>query len=445
MNPTSLHNSATGGRGRRLAFASAVSALALVGAVGLGFTHSGAQAQLKADFGADALWSCAAVLCRYRRSRQTGCGQHPGHQWRRQGGGQAPRAARAVAVRKAFLRPARRQPLLRVLQELAEGVARPARRRRGPRRPRAPASSSRLTATSSPTTTSSTAPARSRSASTQDNKYRGGADRHRPAHRHRAAQDQGGVEPFPFVKFSDKTAARRRLGAGGRQPLRSRRHGDGRHRLGARPRHRLGPLRLHADRRGREPRQLRRPDLQPRRRSGRRQHRHLQPVGRQRRHRLRHSRQDRDRGGRRSSRPAAPSTAAGSASRSRTSTRIRRRASGCTSPRARSSAKSPPGPRGRGRPQERRRHPVASTATRSPTAATSPGRSPASRPAPRSTCASCAARRSRPSPSSSARSRPARSWPRSRPASPSRAADDRDRSARPDAWPPAPAPTRTAW
>ena len=49
MNPTSLHNSATRGRGRRLAFASAVSALALVGAVGLGFTYSGAQAQQKAD------------------------------------------------------------------------------------------------------------------------------------------------------------------------------------------------------------------------------------------------------------------------------------------------------------------------------------------------------------------------------------------------------------
>ena len=47
MNPTSLHNSATRGRGRRLAVASAISALALVGAVGLGFTYSGAQAQLK--------------------------------------------------------------------------------------------------------------------------------------------------------------------------------------------------------------------------------------------------------------------------------------------------------------------------------------------------------------------------------------------------------------
>ena len=37
-------------------------------------------------------------------------------------------------------------------------------------------------------------------------------------------------------------AARRRLGDRGRQPVRPRRHGDRRHRLGARPRHRLGPL-----------------------------------------------------------------------------------------------------------------------------------------------------------------------------------------------------------
>ena len=162
----------------------------------------------------------------------------------------------------------------------------------------------------------------------KDNKYRGGADRHRPAHRHRAPQDQGHVEAVPFVKFADKHPAHRRLGAGGRQPVRSRRLGDGRHRLGARPRHRLGPLRLHADRRGREPRQLRRPDLQPRRRGGRRQHRHLQPVGRQRRHRLRHPRQDRFGGGRAAQDRVAPSIAAGSASRSRTSTRTRRRAWG---------------------------------------------------------------------------------------------------------------------
>ena len=58
---------------------------------------------------------------------------------------------------------------------------------------------------------------------------------------------------FPFVKFAEKHAARRRLGHRGRQSVRPRRHRDGRHRLGAGPRHRLGPLRLHADRRGREP------------------------------------------------------------------------------------------------------------------------------------------------------------------------------------------------
>ena len=49
MNSTFSHHDATRGRGRRLAFASAVSALALVGAVGLGMTHSGALAQLKAE------------------------------------------------------------------------------------------------------------------------------------------------------------------------------------------------------------------------------------------------------------------------------------------------------------------------------------------------------------------------------------------------------------
>jgi serine protease Do len=49
MNSTFSHHDATRGRGRRLAFASAVSALALVGAVGLGMTHSGALAQLKAQ------------------------------------------------------------------------------------------------------------------------------------------------------------------------------------------------------------------------------------------------------------------------------------------------------------------------------------------------------------------------------------------------------------
>ena len=48
--------------------------------------------------------------------------------------------------------------------------------------------------------------------------------------------------PFPYVKLSDKVAAHRRLGARGRQSVRPRRHRDGRHRLGARPRHRRRPL-----------------------------------------------------------------------------------------------------------------------------------------------------------------------------------------------------------
>ena len=50
---------------------------------------------------------------------------------------------------------------------------------------------------------------------------------------------------FPFVKFAaDGTWPRRRLGHRGRQPVRPRRHRDGRHHFGLRPRHRLRPLRL---------------------------------------------------------------------------------------------------------------------------------------------------------------------------------------------------------
>ena len=151
------------------------------------------------------------------------------------------------------------------------------------------------TATSSPTTTSIDNASKIQVSFDKDNKYEAelvGTDPRTDI----ALLKIKASQTFPFVKFADKHAARRRLGDRGRQPVRPRRHGDGRHRLGAGPRHRLGPLRLHADRRGREPRQLRRPDLQPRRRGGRRQHRHLQPVGRQRRHRLRHPRQDRHRG-----------------------------------------------------------------------------------------------------------------------------------------------------
>jgi S1-C subfamily serine protease len=47
---------------------------------------------------------------------------------------------------------------------------------------------------------------------------------------------------FPYVKLADKRAARRRLGARGRQSVRARRHRDRRHRLGSRPRYRRRPL-----------------------------------------------------------------------------------------------------------------------------------------------------------------------------------------------------------
>ena len=49
------------------------------------------------------------------------------------------------------------------------------------------------------------------------------------------AADGGQVRQF-------RRAARRRLGDGDRQSVRARRHGDGRHRLGAQPRHQCRPL-----------------------------------------------------------------------------------------------------------------------------------------------------------------------------------------------------------
>jgi hypothetical protein len=78
-------------------------------------------------------------------------------------------------------------------------------------------------------------------ANKQGQQVRGGADRHRPAHRPGATEDQG-RQQFPPRQVRRQAAARWRLGGGGRQPVRPRRHGDGRHRLGAGPRHRLGPL-----------------------------------------------------------------------------------------------------------------------------------------------------------------------------------------------------------
>ena len=58
-----------------------------------------------------------------------------------------------------------------------------------------------------------------------------------PAHRPRADQGRGRLQ-LPVRQTVRHQAADRRLGAGGRQPVRPRRHRDRRHRLGVRPRHR---------------------------------------------------------------------------------------------------------------------------------------------------------------------------------------------------------------
>ena len=51
-----------------------------------------------------------------------------------------------------------------------------------------------------------------------------------------------GKSDFPVCEIRRSGAARRRLGDCGRQSVRPRRHGDGRHRFGEQPRHRLGPV-----------------------------------------------------------------------------------------------------------------------------------------------------------------------------------------------------------
>ena len=94
--------------------------------------------------------------------------------------------------------------------------------------------------------------------------------------------------PLPAAVWGDSAKAQgRRLGAGDRQPVWSRRHGDLRHHLGHGARHPFRPLRrFSADRRVDQPRQFRWADVQPRRRGDRHQHRDLLAVGRFDRHRL---------------------------------------------------------------------------------------------------------------------------------------------------------------
>ena len=102
-----------------------------------------------------------------------------------------------------------------------------------------------------------------------------------------SAQDRHEGETAVRHLGRQRSGQGRRLGRRGRQSVRARRHGDRRHRLGGRAQHQRGAVRrLHPDRRADQPRQFRRPDLQPRRRSDRHQHRDLLALGRLGRDRL---------------------------------------------------------------------------------------------------------------------------------------------------------------
>jgi hypothetical protein len=126
-------------------------------------------------------------------------------------------------------------------------------------RARAPASSSTPTATSSPTTTSSRTPTGSRSRSTTASSTRRASSAATPRPTWPCSRWTTHRRCRTWI-WQQRRGAHRRLGAGGRQPLRPRRLGQRRHHLGARARHQLRPLRrLSADRRAHQPRQLRRP------------------------------------------------------------------------------------------------------------------------------------------------------------------------------------------
>ena len=152
------------------------------------------------------------------------------------------------------------------------------------RSPPAPASSSARTASSSPTITSSKARPRSRStstATTPTSSYQAQGHRPRPAHRQRAHRAHREAEARAGRSEVRRLGAdgARRLGHGDRQPVQPRAHGQRRRRqrgAAGRPAGRRRPLRRrHSDRRGDQPRQLRRSAAERARRGDRHQHRDL--------------------------------------------------------------------------------------------------------------------------------------------------------------------------
>ena len=114
-------------------------------------------------------------------------------------------------------------------------------------------------------------------------------DRHRPADRPCADPDRR-RRPAAARARRQRQRARRRGCDRRRQPVRPRRHGDPRHRLGDGARHQRRALRrLHPDRRGDQPRQLGRPAAQHAGRGDRRELGDLLAERRLGRRRLRHS------------------------------------------------------------------------------------------------------------------------------------------------------------
>ncbi len=112
---------------------------------------------------------------------------------------------------------------------------------------------------------------------------------YRPTDRPRGAADQDRQAAGRGGIRRQRHGGSGRLGAGHRQPLRPRRHGDGGHRLGPRARHPPGAVRrLHPDRCRHQPRQFRRPAVQPGWQGRRHQHRDLLAFRRVHRHRLLH-------------------------------------------------------------------------------------------------------------------------------------------------------------
>ena len=167
-----------------------------------------------------------------------GGGQHLVHP----GGAPAPGAAvPAPARRFRCSRPARRSSSSSRTSSIATG---PARRRRhaagagrGACRAWAPASSSMpsgLVVTNNHVIDG----ADEITVTLQDNTVaegQGGRPRRDRRHRPAAGEDRQAAAGGPVRRF--RRRAGRRLGAGDRQPVRPGRHGDRRHRLGARPRH----------------------------------------------------------------------------------------------------------------------------------------------------------------------------------------------------------------